>query len=1471
MAILDPITNSSRHSSTNTGHSCELTSPTPDQIDLFSHPCMATFHPAVREWFTRTFPLGPTPPQVDAWPAIARGENTLVAAPTGSGKTLSAFLVAIDQLYKRHAANQLLPNTTHVLYISPLKALAVDIFENLEGPLTEIAELARAMGHDAPELRVGVRSGDTTSSARASMIRRPPQMIVTTPESLYLLLTAGKSREVLRTVSTVIVDEIHAVARDKRGSHLSLSLERLAHVCETPPVRIGLSATQRPISVISRLLTGTGPDDKPAQCTIVDSGHQRDLDLALEIPASELEALAPAEQTSEMLDRIAELVGEHHTTLVFVNARRMAERVAHQLAERLDDDQVAAHHGSLSKDRRYRIERRLRAGDLRVLVATASLELGIDVGPVELVCQIGSPRSLATFLQRVGRSGHSRHGTPKGRLFPTTRDELVECAALMAGVRAGRLDAVHPPVAPLDILAQQIVAETAAERWTATDLYALFKQSGSYETLTRSDFDETLAFASTGVMTGRGPKARYVHHDTVNDEIEGRRGARLAALTSGGAIPEIADYRVIADPDDTYVGSVNEDWATDSTPGDIFLLGTHSWRIRRIEPGIVRVTDAGGRSPTVPFWLGEAPARTQELSQEISALRLGVEQRLKNNDADGARAWVKQHCGIHDVPADMIISYLAASLAILGSLPTTDRLVIERFFDETGGMQLVVHSPHGGRINRGFGLALRKKFCVNFDFELQAAANDDAVVLSLGPQHSFPLTDVQKYLKSEAVPQTLVQAVLVPPSPMFLSRWRWNLNRSLTVLRFRGGRKNPPPIQRMEADDVMAAVFPVAAGCQENVSGPIELPDHILVRQTMHDTMNEAMDVDGLVALVERIESGDMEVVVSDSVEPSPLSHELLVGKPFTFLDDAEAIDRRSRTVPLRRGLAVDLTQIGSVADTAIDRVRAEAAPDVRTADELHDLLADLIRTPAQDQWQPLFGQLVEKNRASEVRGEDGQILWATSENAHLAAELLADTTEAETARIRSVRGHLDVTGPVTVGQLARFCGLPSTKVHIAVAALEAEGFALQGRWEAVADTQWCSRRMLTRIHVYSQKRRRREIEPVTAQDFSRFLMRWHHLTADTHRRGKPGVRAVIEQLQGYEVAAGGWEAILADRVTDYRPEMLDELCLGGEVVWGRLSVRNADQSADGEADGEGPNADDAGAEQASRAAAPSRATPISLATRSDMGWLMAAARGTTVPRVPAAGAAAEVHEALKSRGALFHTELADTTGRLASDVETGLWEAVSRSLVTADSFSAIRTLLNARTKAQHKRQLRRRGGLRRGAAGHQRAEGRWSLLPPPAQIDEPDELAEAVAEQLLARWGVVFYDLVATEGLSIPWREILWALRRLEARGLVRGGRFVTGFSGEQYAMPEAVKMLNGVRKEPRTGTRVTVRAVDPCNITGVILPGPRIPAAGDRKITFVDGLPSECDEPRRNHDAVRGDAVVSALASFAPVPPPA
>jgi ATP-dependent Lhr-like helicase len=1415
---------------------------------------MSAFHPAVRAWFERRFPEGPTPAQTEGWPQIAAGRNTLIAAPTGSGKTLAGFLVCIDALYRAADRGDVVEGATQVVYVSPLKALAVDVQQNLETPLREIAEVAEEMGMTLPSLRAEVRTGDTTQSMRAAMIKRPPNFLVTTPESLYLLVTAQRSRAALTSVTTIIVDEIHAVARDKRGSHLAVTLERLERLCVQRPVRIGLSATQRPVETVARLLVGAGPSrsnpDGSPRCAIIDVGHRRALDVAIELPSGELEAVASREQLGEVLDAIATHVNAHRTTLIFVNTRRMAERVAHQLAERLGEDAVAAHHGSLSKERRQRVESQLRAGELRALVATASLELGIDIGPIEMVCQIASPRSIATFLQRVGRSGHSRGGMPKGRLYPMTRDELVECTALLAGVRSGALDAVHPPRLPMDILAQQIVAECAAAEWREDDLFELMRTASPFADLARADFDRIIDLVSEGIPTGRGRVAAYLHRDQINGEVRARRGARLAALTSGGAIPETGDYRVLAEPDDTFIGTVNEDWAIESSAGDIFLLGSTSWKIRRVVAGTVRVVDAHGAPPSVPFWLGEAPARTEELSREVSDLRSGVEALLAEGGADEAITWVEQRAGVDNDVAAMVVRYLAAGRTALGVVPTLEHIVLERFFDDSGGMQLVVHAPFGGRVNRALGLALRKRFCATFDFELQAAASDDCVLLSLGPQHSFPLEDIPKFLSSNTVEETLRKAAIF--APMWAVRWRWNLNRALTVLRFKGGRKNPAPIQRLESDDIMGAVFPQLVACQnENPTGPFEAPDHPLVNQTMYDCLHEVMDVDSLRELVARIERKEVQISFRDTVEPSPLAHEIVNGRPYTFLDDAPLEERRSRAITLRRGLPVEARDLAALDPDAIARVRGEAAPDPRDHDELHDLLISLVLMRPVERWTESFEQLVERGRALTVRHGDHAFwcaaerlpsverLWTgaqrTPSSFSLPDALAAAALEPDASVTAILRGHLEVSGPVTAQELATLTSLTATEIAVGLAMLEGEGFAIRGHFDpAVEDDQYCARRLLVRIHSYTQHRLRQEIEPVTAQDFMRFLLRWQRVAPGTQREGRAGVAATIAQLQGFEIPAGVWEeTVLPSRVSGYRSAWLDELCMSGEVAWARLKVR---EDAD------------PGATQRSSTSA-SRATPVTLVMRSDLPWLLQSVRGEAQPVEPISGATLDVLDALRENGALFTNDIVTLSRRLPSEVEDALWDGVARGLLTADGFSAVRRLLVSRRLGRSRPYHR---GLRHGVSGYSSGEGRWSLVPRVTTVAEHDALAEATAEQLLVRWGVVFRDVVARETIALPWRDIVWALRRMEARGTARGGRFVTGFAGEQFALPEAVDQLREVRRRERSGEVIRTSATDPLNLAGILLPGPRITSVRTNTVVFEDGVPATSASP--------------ALAGFAP-----
>ena len=1379
-------------------------------------PVLEGFHPAVAEWFRRRFADGPTAPQREGWPEIEAGHHTLIAAPTGSGKTLAGFLECIDRLYRAHAEGSDVEGTARVVYVSPLKALAVDIAENLERPLAEIAAVADELGLDAPRLRVAVRTGDTTSSERAAMLRRPPTFVVTTPESLYLLATSAGGRELLRTVGTVIVDEIHAVARDKRGAHLALTLERLEALADTPPQRIGLSATQRPIETVARLLVGNRPLP-----SIVDAGHLRALDLRLVLPDGELEAVTSAEQMADVLDDIAARVQEHHTTLVFVNTRRLAERLAHQLGERLGPEVVAAHHGSLSKERRHRVETRLRAGDLRALVATASLELGIDIGPVELVCQVGSPRSIATFLQRVGRSNHSRAGTPKGRIYPLTRDELIECTALLAAVRAGRLDAIVPSREPLDILAQHLVAEVAAQEWNSDELYALVTRSAPFAELTRARYDEVVELVSNGIETGRGRRGAYLHHDTVNHELRARKGARLAAVTSGGAIPETGDYRVVAEPDDTFIGTVNEDWAVESMAGDIFLLGTHSWQIRRIELGVVRVRDAGEAPPTVPFWMGEAPARTAELSAEVSALRDRVDALLDAADPDAARAWLREAAGIDDDAATMIVDYLAVARAVLGAMPTCERLVFERFFDETGGMQLVVHSPHGGRVNRALGLALRKRFCRTFNFELQAAATDDAIVLSLGPHHSFVLSEVPRYVHSGDVHDTLEHAIL--DSPMFQARWRWNLNRSLMVLRFRGGRKNPPPIQRMEADDLMAAVFPQAAACQENVTGPVEIPDHVLVRQTVDDTLHEALDADGLRDLLARVESGEVAVHCVDTTEPSVLAHEILTARPYAFLDDEEFQNRRTNAVQLRRGLSVDLASIGALDPDAIARVHEEIRPEPTTADDLHDVLASLVITRPVPEWSATFDELVLRNRAVHLRtGTDG--LWCAAELRDTAERAAAGEEDAIAVVLR---GHLEIGGISTADTLAAATTLPPRRVEAGLAVLERDGFALQGRVHAGCEYHGVG-------------------GPAPAGPHARLLPAFPPAEASTPRRHKTSCGSCCAGTTSRP--APSWRAKPASprRSSSYR---------GSRPPRWRGSPRS---SPAGSATTSPRCSTGCATTVRSRGCASRRARATTPTHRSVPRRRPRRSPSSSVPTSSGSSPPPVSRSRSPNRRSARRPRSSKCSGHAARASPTSSRRSPDGCPTTSNAAcgTAWREACSPPTASARSG----RGSRHHATAASKRAAcpaccaalgprarardgGRWCHTPHLTSSDTSDrhELAEAVAEQLLNRWGVVFRDLARRDSLRVPWRDVQWALRRLEDRGLVRGGRFVSGFSGEQYALPEAVEQLAHVRKAARTGERVVVNATDPLNLVGLVVPGATVPAVRTRQVVYVDGIPEE------------------------------
>lgn len=1459
-------------------------------------------HPLVAEWFTKKFGT-PTEPQEQGWPHVLAGRTTLISAPTGSGKTLAAFLACIDRLVRKALAGDL-RDRTEVLYVSPLKALGNDIQKNLEGPLGEILQMAGERGLLMPQIRTAVRTGDTLMHERRAMLKNPPHILVTTPESLYILLTAESSRKILRDVETVIVDEIHAVADDKRGAHLTLSLERLEALTNRPPVRIGLSATQKPIEEVAHFLAGNGRTDP----VVVNVGHRRKLDIGIEVPATLLGPVASNEMWEEIYDRIVELSNQHRSTLVFVNTRRLVERVAHHLAERLGEENVGAHHGSLSRKLRLAAERKLKEGEIKVLVATASLELGIDIGTVDLVIQISSPRSIAVALQRVGRSGHWRGAVPKGRFFVTTRDDLLECAALVRAIRQGDLDRLIIPDSPLDVLAQQIVATCAAthhvgtdafahpvERsstteiefagevpapldsgWDENELFTLVKRAYPYRNLSRELFDSIVEMLSEGIAARRGRYGAYLHHDRVNRKLRARRGARLAAITSGGAIPETALFTVVAQPESAVVGTLDEDFAVESNAGDIILLGNTSWRIHRVEgkSGRVLVEDAHGAPPSVPFWLGEAPARTQELSWHVAELRREISERtsgippvaLSPKDAHIAEtiSWLADECGLDESGASQAIQYIVEGRAVLGTVPTQSTIIAERFFDEGGGMQLVIHAPFGARINKAWGLALRKRFCRSFNFELQAAATDNGLNIALAEQHSFPLADVFHFLSPETVQPVLEQAALA--SPIFGTRWRWDANRSLALLRFQGGKKIPPQIQRIRSDDLLASVFPDVAACQENIEGDIQIPDHPLVKEVMKDVLTEAMDIEGVKEILRGMGDGRIRCVAVDTPVPSQFSHEILNANPYAYLDDAPLEERRARAVEMRRILPESvLEEVGKLDPAAIEQVRAEAWPDVRDADELHDVLHTLLAFPsagatsghvgangivhadtfAADRWQFFFENLKRSGRVLQASA-NGKQFWIASERTKAFSAIFLEATfesappeieqsapSRDDALLALVTGWMGHLGPTTARELGELLGIPAAEIEKALLRMEASGAILRGKFTdpATPETEWCDRRLLARIHRLTVATLRKQVEPVTPAQFMRWLLRWQHLAPDSQTQGERAVLEVLRQLQGFEIPANAWERqVLARRVADYDPQWLDQLCLTGAIGWGRLSPHPATLTSES----------DNGSLPSRRRVIPTSVAPITFFIREEADWMaphssLASAQGLS----PVAN---QVLEFLRQRGASFFADVVRATGKLKAEIETGLWELVAAGLVTADGFDNLRALIDPK----------RRSGQGSGKTARPRhSAGRWAVLYADSAVDH-ERRTEAVCWMLLKRYGVVFRDLLARETNLPKWRELQLAFRRLEARGEIRGGRFVDGFLGEQFALPVAVESLRATRKLPSAGETITISAADPLNLVGIIVPGERVPAISGRSVSYRDGVAAEAEQAPQSRVAV-------------------
>ena len=1453
---------------------------------------LAWAHPVVQEWFVNRFGT-PTEPQIGGWPAILAGEPTLISAPTGSGKTLAAFLVCIDTLLRKAIAGTL-ASVTEVVYISPLKALSNDIQKNLEQPLEEIQQLAFERGYLSTKIRTAVRTGDTLAKDRAGMLRNPPHILVTTPESLYILLTAGKSRENLRCVRTVIVDEIHAIVDDKRGAHLALSLERLeALVCgenrlspgamltgiSTPPQRIGLSATQDPIELVAQFLTGCDPTR--TQARIVQVGQRRQLDLGIEIPSDELGSIASTAMWTEIFDKLAALTDHHRSTLVFVNTRRLVEKIAFELSERLGLEHVAAHHGSLSRTLRLDAEQRLKNGEIKILIATGSLELGIDIGSIDLVCQINTTRAVAVAMQRVGRAGHWRGAIPKGRFFATTRDDLLEQAALIRKMRAGELDRLQIPDAPIDVLMQQIVAMCGAEPWREEALYDVVRRAYPYRAVTREHFEELLHLLHEGIESSRGRYGAYLLRDAVHGELHPRRGARMIAIANGGAIPDTSLFAVILQPEGLQIATLDEHFAVDSSPGDVVLLGNSSWRIQKIESvGRVLVEDAHGAPPSIPFWEGEAPQRTDVLSDGVGDLREEIAARTSNVSPGAVHAsepqvstcidWLIAETCVCRSGALQLITYIVAGRAVLGAVPSKTTIIAERFFDDGGGMQLILHTPFGGRINKAWGLALRKRFCRGFNFELQAAATDNGINISLAEQHSFPLADVFKFLTEHTAKELLEQASIT--SPIFKNRWRWAAGRSLQLLRMQKGKRVAPQIQRTRSDDLMANVFPQAAACFETIVGDIQIPDHPLVREVMKDVLGEAMDLEGLVEILRGIESGAIQCLAVDTPNPSVFAHELVNAMPYAYLDEAGAEERRARATTLRRVLPASVADgAGRMDQAAIETVRAQLWPDLRDEHELHDLLLALVMLPlrfldtekARD-W-PIFYERLARSGRVQTLDCGGNPCWVAAERLEKVAilagtectlskepEYVPNSATYSEVLLQSVQGWLQIMGPTTSNALATMLGIPAADIFRSFLAMEMQGLLLRGVFEHTAQTElcadgdieWCERRILQRIHRLTLGTLRKQIEPVTPSIYMRWLLSWQHLAPQTQLAGEEGMLEVLSQLEGFEAPAVEWErSLLPARLAGYDPQWLDALCLSGAVGWGRISPHPAWSSGEG---------------SAPRRVIPTNAAPITFFVRESADWLPHALETQCVDESALLSAlsadALAIRDLLRQRGACFSNDLQRLLSFTRPQTQHALWELTTAGLASADGFDQLRGMMDPRRKAASASPA----SLNKRAAARTTA-GRWSLLCEEAQaialnkatpaerqaqrIAEArrlDAAHESAARMLLCRYGILFRDLLERESNVPKWRDLLNVLRRLEARGEVRGGRFVSGFSGEQFALPEAVESLR-LSRGGESKHEVRVAAADPMNLVGIVVPGARVAAVPGRHVLFVNGVVQE------------------------------
>ncbi|MGJ8663013.1 MAG: DEAD/DEAH box helicase [Marinicella sp.] len=1293
------------------------------------------FNPIIQQWFTQQYSQ-PTQVQAAAWKEIQSGKDVLISAPTGSGKTFAAFLSAIDQLHTAQADES---TGLKVIYISPLKALSNDININLTEPLDAI----NTMQTGDTCITSSVWTGDTSSYAREKIKLKPPHILVTTPESLYNILTSQAGRSIMHGVETVIIDEIHALAPNKRGAHLLLTLMRLEALAYIRPQRIAISATQRPIEKMQHYVL------HPQFSAVVNLGHKRHMELSIEIPPSPLAAIMSNEQWGEVHHQVAEAIKKHNTTLVFVNNRRLAERVAKHLAERVGDKLVTAHHGSLAKEHRLQAEQALKAGQLKAIVATASLELGIDIGDVDLVIQLGSPGSIQSFLQRVGRSGHGVDRIPKGIIHPMTIDDLLEATALFVAIEEGTLDETSFPKQPLDVLAQQIIAEVSQKTWQAEQLYHLFSTASLYSNLSKRQFYQVVNMLADG-YSGRSTYQRaLIFFDEAMDQIRPRKAASLTALLNGGTIPDQFDYDVRLLPDDLKIGTLNEDFSFESIPGDIFQLGNHSYRILKVQSGTVFVEDAAGQPPNIPFWFGVQMWRSDELSQAVSNLRLQFNKHLSDKKQTGDLSKLP----VNESGLSQLLNYAGKTKDVLGVIPSQQDIVVERFFDGNNDMHLVIHSVFGSRVNRAWGLALRKRFCRQFNFELQAAALEDALILSLSSTHSFELEIVQHYLKASSVKEVLIQALL--DTPFFVTQWRWNASVALAVKRRRGGKRVLPQFQRNEAEDLVAEIFPDQIACAENIAGNRTVPDHPLVEQTIVDCTEGIMDVDRLADILKAIEVESINIHYVDSHTPSPTSLAIINARNYAFLDEAPAEERR--TLAIHTKSLDESFAAYKLSQADIESFNQQLKPKVRDLDELQEwvFFHGLLWPDESQAFQEGLQQLIDAKRLNQIQLKGINIIYSPK------YEQLIDVWSNHPERLdvslieSLVANRLTLSGLVEFEALNHRIPVAASLLLQTLQLLEAKGVAFLYAKGTHSNDQWIERNHLARLRKSQLSQARRDVKTLSSGGYEDFLKEWQFVSQPAV--GIEGLTQVLHQWQGFATNALSWEEeILGPRVQDYHGMMLDMLCQSGQFIWKRTKAVLVSDDLN-----------QMTIQKTKFTFLENRLAHLFPAIK-EVEQLNAKSR--------------MVLSVIESHGAQFFRELLAYTDLMPIELEQVLIYLIKEGLIVADGFQALRVF--SQSPADRRRQLIKAKKYANNL-GYLEMMGRWSVIEQ-KQVEIKDYIA-----MMMNRYGVLSYDIWNLEQMPVKWRNVSFELQRMEARGEVVAGRFVDHMAGMQFALPVAYKKI--------------------------------------------------------------------------------